>query len=170
MQIECASILCDNKFYIDERRNYKFPSKKYYCIPCRKGQHKIRLKCAACFNEFCPDQLTQKYCSGNCKALLHNRRAYQRGLFLGRTTVICKLCNIEIPPIHNTYRRKVCKPCRTAFLERYNKIKSEITGMQIPQKKKGRFQCTLCKKNVLNRLYCSDECSRIAYTIRKSGN
>ena len=169
MEIECNNILCHNKFYFNEKKNYKFPSKRYYCIPCRKQQHNIRLKCAACFEEFCPDHLTQKYCSGICKGVLHNRRVYQRGLFLARKTIICKLCNTEIPPVHSVYRRKICKSCRMGFLERYNKIKSELNGMQVPQKKKGFFQCTLCQKNVLNRLYCSKKCSQMATAIRKSG-
>lgn len=169
MEIECNSVLCHNKFYFNEKKNYKFPSKRYYCIPCRKQQYKIRLKCAACFEEFCPEHLTQKYCSNSCKAVLHNRRVYQRGMFYARKTIICKLCNTEIPPIHNTYRRTICMPCRKAFLERYNKIKSELNSMPIIQKKKNCFSCLLCKKNVLNRLYCSRKCSQIGTSIRKSG-
>ena len=166
MEIECNSVICNNKLYLNEKKNYKFPSKRFYCIPCRKKQYNIRLKCSACFEDFCPEHLTQKYCSNNCKAVLHNRRVYQRGKLYARKTIVCKLCNIEIPPLHNTYRRTICVPCRKAFLERYNKIKIELKDMPNFQKKKN---CLLCKKNVLNRLYCSNKCSQIGTSIRKSG-
>ena len=92
MQIECASIKCDNTFFIDETKNWKFPSKRYYCISCRKQEYKIRLKCAGCFMEFTPNKLTQKYCGGDCKVVLASRRKYQREHLVNKRILDCKIC------------------------------------------------------------------------------
>ena len=170
MQIECANIKCNNMFYIDERKNWKFPSKRYYCIPSRKQEYKIKLKCAGCFMEFTPGKLTQKYCGGDCKVMLSARRKYQREHLLNKRQMNCKICNTEIPPITKTYRRKICKPCRDSFVERYNKIKVQMNGIQMAAKKKGIMNCLLCNKSVQHRLFCSTDCSKLGRTIRKTGH
>ena len=170
MQIECANIKCNNMFYIDERKNWKFPSKRYYCIPCRKQEYKIKLKCAGCFMEFTPGKLTQKYCGGDCKVMLSARRKYQREHLLNKRQMNCKIFNTEIPPITKTYRRKICKPCRDSFVERYNKIKVQMNGIQMAAKKKGIMNCLLCNKSVQHRLFCSTDCSKLGRTIRKTGH
>jgi len=170
MQIKCASIKCDNTFFIDETKNWKFPSKRYYCISCRKQEWKIKLKCAGCFMEFTPGKLTQKYCGGDCKVMLSARRKYQRELLLNKRQMNCKICNVEIPPITKTYRRKICKPCRDSFVERYNKIKIQMNGIQMSAKKKGVMNCLLCNKSVQHRLFCSTDCSKLGRSIRKTGH
>ena len=157
-------------FYIDERKNWKFPSKRYYCIPCRKQEYKIKLKCAGCFMEFTPGKLTQKYCGGDCKVMLSARRKYQREHLLNKRQMNCKICNVEIPPITRTYRRKICKSCRDSFVERYNKIKVQMNGIQMAAKKKGIMNCLLCNKSVQHRLFCSTDCSKLGRTIRKTGH
>ena len=170
MQIECMSIKCNNTFFINEAKGYKCPSKRYYCIPCRKNQYYIKLKCAGCLMEFTPGKLTQKYCGGDCKVVLANRRKYQREHLVNKRKTICKICNVEIPPIAKVYRRKICKPCRDCFLVRYNKIKSEMKGMQIAGKKEGVMNCLLCNKDVKNRLFCSAKCATSSRAIRRTGN
>jgi len=170
MQIECSNIKCSNTFFIDENKGYKFPSKRYYCIPCRKNEYKIKLKCAGCLMEFTPDKLTQKYCGGNCKVMLATRRKYQREHLLNKRILKCKICNQDIPPIAKTYRRKICKLCRDNFLERYNKIKIQMNGMQVAGKKRGIMNCLLCNKGVKNRLFCSDVCAKTGRSVRKTGN
>ena len=97
-------------FYIDERKNWKFPSKRYYCISCRKQEYKIRLKCAGCFMEFTPGKLTQKYCGGDCKVMLSARRKYQREHLLNKRQMNCKICNVEIPPILERIEEKYANP------------------------------------------------------------
>ena len=168
MEVECNSILCSNKFFLSDRKKYKFPSTKYYCIPCRKMPHTIRLKCEACLQEFCPKMLTQKYCSGECKVMLAVRRKYQCDHLVNKRSISCKICNVEIPPIAKTYRRKVCKSCRETFLVRYNKIKMQINGMQVSGKRKGVMNCLLCDKDVKHRLFCSFDCAKLGRNIRKS--
>ncbi len=170
MQIECNNMNCNNIFYIDERKNWKFPSKRYYCIPCRKNEYRIRLKCEGCLMEFTPDKLTQKYCGGDCKVMLAVRRKYQRDHLLNKRVLECIICKQEIPPIAKTYRRKVCKSCRDTFVVRYNKIKMQINGMQVSGKRKGVMNCLLCSKSVKHRLFCSSACAKMGRTIRKTGN
>ena len=120
--------------------------------------------------EFTPGKLTQKYCSGDCKVVLANRRKYQREHLINKRKTICKICNVEIPPISKVYRRKICKPCRDSFLVRYNKIKSEMNGMQVAGKKEGVMNCLLCNKDVKNRLFCSAKCATSSRAIRRTGN
>ena len=170
MQIECNSIKCNNTFYFDERKNWKFPSKKYYCISCRKQEWKIKLKCSACLMEFTPGKLTQKYCSGECKIMLSSRRKYQRDHLLNKRMLECKICKQDIPPIAKVYRRRICKPCRDNFLERYNKIKAQMNGIQMAAKKKGIMNCILCNKDVKNRLFCSLDCAKMGRSVRKTGH
>ena len=164
------SIKCSNTFYINEAKGYKYPSKRYYCIPCRKNENRIKLKCGGCLMEFTPDKLTQKYCGGDCKVVLAIRRKYQREHLINKRVTKCKICNVVIPPIAKTYRRKICKPCRDCFLVRYNKIKSEMKGMQIAGKKKGVMNCLLCNKDVKNRLFCSPKCATSSRAIRRTDN
>jgi len=164
------SIKCNNTFFINEAKGYKCPSKRYYCIPCRKQEYKIKLKCAGCLMEFTPGKLTQKYCSGDCKVVLANRRKYQREHLINKRKTVCKICKKEIPPIAKVYRRKICKPCRDSFLVRYNKIKSEMNGMQVAGKKEGVMNCLLCNKDVKNRLFCSAKCATSSRAIRRTGN
>ena len=120
--------------------------------------------------EFTPGKLTQKYCGGDCKVVLATRRKYQREHLVNKRTLECKICKIEIPPVAKVYRRKLCKPCRDSFLERYNKIKSEMKGIQMSAKKKGIMNCILCNKDVKHRLFCSLNCAKMGRSVRRTGN
>ena len=120
--------------------------------------------------EFTPGKLTQKYCGGDCKVMLSARRKYQREHLLNKRQMNCKICNVEIPPITRTYRRKICKSCRDSFVERYNKIKVQMNGIQMSAKKKGIMNCLLCNKSVQHRLFCSSDCSKLGRSIRKTGH
>ena len=120
--------------------------------------------------EFTPGKLTQKYCSGDCKVVLASRRKYQREHLVNKRLMDCKICKQEIPPAAKIYRRRICKLCRDSFLERYNKIKLQMNGIQMSAKKKGIMNCILCDKDVRHRLFCSSDCAKMGRTIRKTGH
>ena len=169
MQIECLNIECDNVFFINESKRYKSPSKRYYCMSCRRSDYKIKLRCAGCLLEFKPNILTQKYCSGRCKVVLSSRRKYQREHHANKLKINCKLCGINIPLVAKSHRRKICNSCRSSFLERYNNIKIQINSVTIPTVIKGNTNCLLCNKDTKDVLFCGHECATIGKIIGKAG-
>lgn len=150
--MECYNIKCKKEFWADLKKIRRTPSRRHYCVQCRKTPYKIFLKCPTCEDEFQPTAFSQKFCSRDCVLLARDLKHKKH--------ITCKICHSSVADTNHS----TCGKCEEYYIKRFNELKTVLHA------RKDNMECIVCGEEVSNRLYCSHNCSMNAAIIRRRGN